>query len=108
MQTDLYAPDMAWEPIETLGVAAEAKVLRDAGEGKERTMLVRLRAGDRITPRSHVAAMQHDIVEGEYEAGGKTCRAGTYRLLPAHADVEEIATESGMMLLMIYDAVVDL
>jgi hypothetical protein len=98
-----YAPEMAWESTTGFPGTAEAKVLRDEGARKARTMLVRLHAGGRATPHSHIGTVQHYVLEGEYESEGKSYGAGTYRLFPEHANVAEISTQNGVTMLMIYD-----
>lgn len=102
----LYAPEMHWEATTDFPGAAEVKVLRDDGTGKATTMIVRLHPGGRATPHSHIGGVQHYILEGEYESGGDIYGAGTYRLLPGHADIPEISTQNGVTILMIYDPVV--
>jgi len=52
-----------------------------------------------------VTTVQHYILEGEYESEGQIYGAGTYRLLPGHADVSPISTANGLTVLMIYDPV---
>jgi hypothetical protein len=47
----------------------------------------RLEAGDRVRPHSHIGAVQHYVLEGEY------------------GDVPEISTTVGATVLMIYDPV---
>ncbi len=68
-------------------------------------MLVRLHPGGRAAPHYHTATVQHYVLEGEYESKGKIYGAGTYRLLPADADVAEMTTQNGVTILMIYDPV---
>jgi hypothetical protein len=102
---DLYAPEMAWQEFSEFPGTAEVKFLRDEGRGKARTMLIRLHAGGKVTPHAHVAPVQHYILEGEYESEGRICGAGTYRLLPGHADVGDISTQNGVTILMVYDPV---
>ncbi|WP_166830613.1 cupin domain-containing protein [Thalassoroseus pseudoceratinae] len=104
-QQTVYTPEMPWEKLTEFPGEGEVKRLRDQGSGKGRTILVRLHAGGQITPHSHIAAVQHYVLEGEYESEGKIFGAGTYRLLPGHDDVAEISTQNGATILMIYDPV---
>jgi quercetin dioxygenase-like cupin family protein len=99
----IYVPELNWEATTDFPGEAEAKTLRDEAARKAKTTLVRLHPGGRATPHTHVATVQHYILEGEYESEGKIYGAGTYRLLPAHADVGEITTQNGASVLMIYD-----
>jgi len=101
----LYAPEMHWENITLFPGTAEAKVLRDDGPGKAKTMLVRFHPGEAVKPHTHVATVQHYVIEGEYESEGSVYGAGTYRRLPEHTDVGCISTQNGVTILMIYDPV---
>ena len=101
MGTDLNTNKLAWESIPAFTGTAEAKVLRDDGTDKAKTMLVRLQAGGCVIPHSHVATVQYDIYDGEYESEGRTYAAGTYGVLLAHTDVAEITTQNGVVMLMI-------
>ena len=66
-------------------------------------MLVCLPAGGRIEPHTHLGTVQHYIVAGEYHTDGRTFETGSYRLLPAKADVAPITTTNGVTILFIYD-----
>jgi hypothetical protein len=101
----VYTPEMPWEELTEFPGEGEVKRLRDQEPGKGKTILVRLHAGGQINPHSHTGAVQHYILEGECECDGKIYGAGTYRLLPGHADVPEIRTQNGATILMIYDPV---
>lgn len=101
----VYTPDLAWKEAIDFPGAAEAKILRNEGERKARTMLLRLRAGGRVRPHSHFGTVQHYVLEGECESRGTIYGAGSYRLLPEHADLDEISTQHGVTILMIYDPV---
>lgn len=104
-QQTVYTPEIPWEKLTEFPGEGEVKRLRDQEPGKGRTILVRLHAGGKIIPHSHIAAVQHYVLEGEYESEGKIYGAGTYRLLPGHADVADISTQNGTTILMIYDPV---
>lgn len=99
----VYTPEMAWTAAPDFPGEAEVKVLRDEGARKARTILVRLHGGGRTRAHSHIGTVQHYVLEGEYESDGKIYGAGTYRLLPEHADVGEMSTQIGVTILMIYD-----
>lgn len=102
----LHVSDMKWEATDRFPGEATVKVLRrDDGTRKASTLLVRLDPGGRAMPHSHIAPVQHYVLEGEYECGGESCGPGTYRMFPAHADIPEITTRDGVTVLMIYDPV---
>lgn len=99
-----YPGDMLWEALREFPGKGEVTVLRDEGKGKAKTIIVRLPAGGQVLPHSHVAPVQHYVLEGECETEGKTLGRGAYRLMLEHADVSTILTKDGVTILMIYDA----
>lgn len=103
--TTLYTPDIEWEDLDAFPGNAKAKVLREEPEGGAKTMLVRLAVGTKIAEHVHTAAVQHYVIEGEYESEGTVYRAGTYRLIAAHEPSAPITTRGGCVMLMIYDPV---
>jgi quercetin dioxygenase-like cupin family protein len=98
-----YPGAMVWRELREFPGKGEVTVLRDEGEGKAKTIIVRLPAGGEIIPHSHVAPVQHYVLEGDCETQGKTLGEGAYRFLPKHADVSAIFTRGGVTILMIYD-----
>jgi len=100
-----HTDDMSWRELREFPGTAEVKILREEPEGGAKAMLVRLAAGGQIIPHSHTAAVQHYVLEGQYETQGKTFAAGTYRCLPGHTDMAPISTKSGATILMIYDPI---
>ena len=101
----IYTPEMTWDELSFFPGDAEVKILRSEPEAGARTLLVRLASGGEICPHSHLGVVQHYVLEGEYETLGETFGAGTYRLLPKHADVGTISTQRGAVILMIYDPI---
>lgn len=99
-----YPGEMIWRELREFPGKGEVTLLREGGKGGAKTMIVRLPAGGQILPHSHVAPVQHYILEGECETQGKTLGQGAYRYLPKHADVSAIFTKTGVSILMIYDA----
>jgi hypothetical protein len=103
----LYTPEMPWEELAFFPGNAEVKVLRSEAEGGARTLLVRMPPGGEIEPHSHLGVVQHYVLDGEYDTLGETFGAGTYRMLPKHANLGSITTQGGATILMIYDPVDD-
>lgn len=98
-----YTPDMGWEDLRFFPGRGQVKMLRDEPPVGARTIIVQLPPGAEIVPHTHLAAVQHYVLEGEYETEGKTFAAGTYRLMPKNFDVAPISTKGGVTILMIYD-----
>jgi hypothetical protein len=105
METIFDTRDSQWQALRAFPGAAEVKMLRDDRDGGARTMLVRLPPGGEIRPHSHLAAVQHYILEGSYETQGKMVRAGCYRFLPKDADLGPMTSQDGATILMIYDPI---
>lgn len=97
-----YTPDLHGKESELFPGDAEIVVLREDRAGT--TLLGRLRAGGKINKHSHVGTVQHFVLSGEYESGGRVFEAGSYRLVPAMADVPAITSHGGAVVLIIYDA----
>lgn len=99
-----YPGERKWQELREFPGKGEVTVLREEGKGGAKTIIVRLPAGGQIIPHSHVAAVQHYVLEGECETQGKTLGQGAYRFLPKHADVSTISSKNGVTILMMYDA----
>jgi len=100
-----YTHDMDWQELRLFPGTAEVKVLRDEAPGGARTVLVRVPPGGQIRPHSHLAGVQHFVLDGNYETQGEVFGAGTYRFLPKDANVAPITTKGGVTILMIYDPI---
>ena len=105
MRGIIHTPDVSWQELRAFPGTAQVKLLRDEPSGGARTMLVRVPPGGQIRPHSHLAGVQHHVLEGDYETEGETCSARTYRFLPKDADVAPITTKGGVTILMIYDPI---
>ena len=90
------------EPIRFPG-RVEAMTLCEEEHGGARTILVSLPPGGTVEAHCHLGPVQHFLLGGDYELEGKTFEAGTYQLFPAHANVGEITTKQGALLLIVYD-----
>lgn len=101
----LKTPDMEWRDLPQFPGNVKAKVLREEPDGGAKTMIVRLAVGSQIVRHSHTGAVQHYVLEREYESEGRVYRAGAYRFLPAHADLAPITTTGGVVILMVYDPI---
>lgn len=105
MRGIIHTRDLSWQALRSFPGAAEVKMLRDEPSGGARTTLVRVPPGGQIVPHSHIGSVQHYVLEGDYETGGRTFGPGTYRFLPKDANVGPIATTGGVTILMIYDPI---
>jgi quercetin dioxygenase-like cupin family protein len=105
MRGVIHTRDLRWQELRAFPGTAQVKLLRDEPSGGARTMLVRVPPGGQIMPHSHMASVQHYVLEGDYETEGEACGAGTYRFLPKDANVGLIATKGGVTILMLYDPI---
>ncbi len=96
---------VGWEELTGFPGKGQVKVLREEGGSKAKTLLIRIPAGGEIVPHAHMAAVQHYVLNGQYESEGLNYGPGSYRLLPAHAEIGPITTQSGATVLMVYDPV---
>lgn len=95
--------DLSWEPAEGFSVGTVWKVLRRDSENQPLTVLLKLPPGFERKEHSHVFVEHHYILEGEYESMGKRYRAGSYRMIPKHSDHGPFRSETGAMLLVIWE-----
>jgi hypothetical protein len=104
-EATIHTRGLQWQELRAFPGTAQVKLLRDDPSGGARTMLVRVPPAGQIVPHKHMAPVQHYVLEGEDETGGETCGTGTYRFLPADANVGSIATKGGVTILMVYDPI---
>ncbi len=97
--------EVDWQELTGFPGKGDVKILRDEGGSSARTLIVRIPPGGQIIPHAHQAAVQHFLLEGEYESEGVVYAAGTYRLLPGHANVAPVSTQKGATILFVYDPV---
>ncbi len=97
----LNTDEMEWQDARGYTEGTKIKVLRD--EEGARTILLKLPAGFDLEGHTHIRTEQHFVLEGEYEANGKTYGAGTYQLIPAQTSHGPYTSKTGAVLLVIWD-----
>ena len=102
---EITTSSMEWETLDGFPGELKGKILREDDDGGAKTILVHLLPGDKILPHLHPGTVQHLVITGSYEAGGNQYGLYNYRLMPPHADVETIKSNTGATILMIYDPV---
>ncbi len=90
-----------WDEASGYPKGTRVKVLRD--ENGAKTILLKLPQEFNLESHSHVTAEQHFILEGEYESDGQIYGAGSYQLIPSHADHGPFKSKNGALVLVIYD-----
>ncbi len=84
---------------------AEIKVLRHGDTSRVRTVLLRLPPNWQMSEHSHTTAEQHFVLEGSYESQGRVFGVGSYRLIPRETEHGPFTTESGAVILVIWDPI---
>lgn len=100
-----FVPDLPWKKEPDFPGTPDVKVLRKEEESQGKTLVVRLPENGEIGVHSHLGAVHHYILEGEYESEGKVHKAGTYRLFPPKADIPKITSRPGATVLILYEPV---
>lgn len=96
---------MGWSELREFPGPADVKVLRDDPATGARTMVVRIPPGGEVSPHGHRGAVQHYVLEGQYESEGQLFGPGSYRMMPGHGDMPPLSTKHGVTILMIHDPV---
>jgi len=96
-----HTHEMAWEEAASYPSGTERKVLLEVGE--TRTILLKLPPGFQMSAHTHIFDEQHFILEGEYELAGKTYGPGTYQHIPAHTSHGPYTSQSGALVLVIWE-----
>jgi anti-sigma factor ChrR (cupin superfamily) len=97
----LSANDMEWQDAPGYTEGTKKKILRD--ENGARTILLKIPGGFDLEGHTHTCTEQHYVLEGEYEAGGKTYGPGTYQLIPARTSHGPYTSKIGAVILVIWD-----
>ena len=97
------ASEIAWEKAIGYPAGTARKVLRRSPEGEPRTALLRLDPGFEMDAHSHVHLEHHYVIEGEYESQGRRYPAGSYRMIPGHANHGPFRSTTGAVIFVIWE-----
>jgi anti-sigma factor ChrR (cupin superfamily) len=97
----LDTKDMEWQDAPRYTEGTKMKILRD--ENGARTILLNICSNFDLKEHTHTCTEQHYILEGEYEADGKTYGSGTYQLIPAHTSHGPYTSKNGAIVLVIWE-----
>jgi quercetin dioxygenase-like cupin family protein len=97
------ASEIDWETPPGYPPGASRKVLRRGSGGVPRTALFKLEPGFEMNAHSHVYLEHHYVLEGEYESQGERYPAGSYRMIPRHANHGPFLSREGALILVIWD-----
>jgi len=100
-ETCLSLSELAWQEAPGYPAGTQRKILRQ--ENRPVTMLLKLPSGFHIDEHCHTTTEQHFVMEGEYTSEGKTYGPGSYRLIPAEASHGPFTSETGVVVLIIWD-----
>jgi len=94
--------DLNWVEANEYAEGTQKKVLRDSDDG--RTVLLKLPAGFKMLPHSHVITEQHFVIEGEYQSNGNEIPAGSYQIFYPGDEHGPFESKNGALVLVIWDA----
>jgi len=97
-----YADDIDWQTAEGYPAGAMQKVLHDGSDSAPRSILLKIESGWTMDRHSHVQAEIHYVLDGGYESHDEVYPAGSFRLIPAHADHGPFTTVGGAVVLVIW------
>ena len=97
----LDTKEMEWQTGEGYPSGTLMKVLRD--EGEVRSLLLKLPPGFQMDTHTHTTNEQHFILEGGYQTGGWKFGPGTYHFLPARRNHGPYISETGAVVLVIWE-----
>ncbi len=93
---------MEWQDAsDKYPLGTKFKVLRDDEEG--RTVILQLPKDFRMEGHCHTKNEQHYVLEGQYELEGRTCGEGTYQLIHAEMSHGPFTSETGAIVLVIWN-----
>lgn len=96
------ASAIPWEPAPGYHPGTQRKILRRGARGEAMTVLLKLPPGFEMQSHSHLFVEHHYVLEGEYEAEGKRFPAGSYRVIPKHADHGPFRSPNGATVLVFW------
>ena len=97
------ASEIAWEAPAGYPSGISRKVLRRGIRGEPRTALLKLEPGFEMNAHAHVYVEHHYVIDGEYESQGQRYPAGSYRMIPRHANHGPFRSREGALILVIWD-----
>ncbi len=103
-ETSINQADLSWEKAEIYPDGTMVKTLRRNTSGDALTILLKLPPGFVMDDHSHISAEHHYILEGEYEAQNEHYHAGHYRMIPEHANHGPFWSETGAVVLVMWES----
>jgi anti-sigma factor ChrR (cupin superfamily) len=95
--------ELDWETAADYPPRISRKVLRRSREGQPLTALLKLDPGFEMNAHTHVHIEHHYIIEGGYESQGTDYPAGSYRMIPRHANHGPFRSANGALILVMWE-----
>ena len=95
--------DLDWDEAVNPHPGTHRKVLLRCSNGEPRTILLKLDPGFEMDGHSHVYPEHHYVLRGEYESQGTIYPAGSYRMIPRHADHGPFRSDDGAVILVMWE-----
>ena len=103
-ETSINSADLSWEKAEGYPDGTMVKTLRRSSSGNALAILLKLPPGFVMDDHSHISAEHHYILEGEYQTKGEHYYAGHYRMIPEHANHGPFRSETGAVVLVLWES----
>ena len=95
--------NLPWEPAAGYQEGTEWKLLRRGSEGEPKAALLKLLPAFEMHAHAHVHTEHHYVLEGQYESRGRLFPAGSYRVIPAHANHGPFQSVNGALVLVVWE-----
>lgn len=95
--------DLNWENAENYPSGTKRKVLRN--KNGDRTILLKLPKGFKMSPHSHVVTEQNFVLEGKYICNGKVYSKGSYQMFSPHDNHGPFESKEGALVLVVWDSI---
>ena len=90
-----------WEKADNYPEGTFKKTLRD--EDGAKTILLKIPAGFKMEPHSHITTEQNLVLKGAFTNEGITYHEGSYQLFNAHEEHGPFYSKDGALVLVIWD-----
>jgi anti-sigma factor ChrR (cupin superfamily) len=95
--------ELPWEPATSYQEGTLWKILRRDADGGPKAALLKLPPAFEMDAHAHLHSEHHYVLEGQYESQGRTFPAGSYRMIPAHANHGPFLSTGGALVLVLWE-----
>lgn len=102
-QISINPEEMQWEEIAGFPPGTRISVLRRDQDGRIRTMLMKLGNDFSMGGHTNTTDEQQLVLEGEIQSGSETYSQGSYWFIPQRSSHESWRSDTGAILLVVWD-----